>query len=186
MQLFKTNTCWCVHSMQKNGLSLHRRPSFRQKLPGDFEEKLVAFQWHVDIKRWTITSSAKQQTQTANQHTLIGCQIMSMILGQHLLLLKHISHLFIRKYVSKHHVGISVDGRMLLPYGILKFNGTKLLPYMILKWKATRKEQICGRKTVRCQPKGWMINELIHNKYIGKNHWSQLRFLLLVYGGFFP
>lgn len=135
MPLFKTNTCWCVHSMQKNGFSLHRRPSFHQKLPGDFE-KLVAFQWHVDIKRWTIISWAKQQTLLANQHTLIGCQFMSVILGQHLWLLKHISHLFIRKYVSKHHVGISVDGRMLLPYGILKFNGTKLLPYVILKWKA--------------------------------------------------
>jgi hypothetical protein len=86
---------------------------------------------------------------------------MSMILEQHLWLLKHTSHLFIRKYVSNHHVGISVDGRMLLPYGILKFNGTKLLPHVTLKRKAMSKEQIRRRKTVRSQPKGWMIYELI-------------------------
>jgi len=30
------------------------------------------------------------------------------------------------------------------------------------------KEQICGRKTVRSQSKGWMIYELIHNKYMEK------------------
>ena len=47
---------------------------------------------------------------------------MSMILGQHMWLLKHTPHLFIRKYVSNHHVAISVDGRILLPYGILKFD----------------------------------------------------------------
>jgi hypothetical protein len=38
---FKASTGWCVQMMWKNRFSLCRRTSLCQKLPADFEEKLV-------------------------------------------------------------------------------------------------------------------------------------------------
>jgi hypothetical protein len=46
-QEFKASTGWCVQMMQRNRLSLRQRTSLCQKLPSDFEEKLLAFQKHV-------------------------------------------------------------------------------------------------------------------------------------------
>ncbi|KAJ8868597.1 hypothetical protein PR048_030135 [Dryococelus australis] len=45
--IFKVSVGWCVRMMGCCGFSLLRRTSLAQRLLKDFEEKLVAFQWHV-------------------------------------------------------------------------------------------------------------------------------------------
>jgi hypothetical protein len=44
---FKANMSWCVYMIGRNRFSLCRRTWLVQKLPADFEEKLVAFRWYV-------------------------------------------------------------------------------------------------------------------------------------------
>lgn len=44
---FKSSLGWCKRMMRWNGLSLCRRASLAQRLPTDFEDKLMSFQWFV-------------------------------------------------------------------------------------------------------------------------------------------
>lgn len=47
---FKASRGWVQKFMRRNGLSLRRRTTICQRLPADYEERLVEFQWYV-IKR---------------------------------------------------------------------------------------------------------------------------------------
>uniref|UniRef100_A0A8C9ZJZ3 Pogo transposable element derived with KRAB domain n=1 Tax=Sander lucioperca TaxID=283035 RepID=A0A8C9ZJZ3_SANLU len=44
---FKAGTGWCTRMMRRKGLTLRRRTSLAQRLPSDFEEKLLSFQRYV-------------------------------------------------------------------------------------------------------------------------------------------
>lgn len=49
---FKASRGWCEKFMRREGFSLRRRTSICQKLPADFDDKLVQFQRHViDLRR---------------------------------------------------------------------------------------------------------------------------------------
>jgi hypothetical protein len=44
---FKASTGWCVHMMRWAGLALQCRTTLVQRLPGEYSQKLLEFQWHV-------------------------------------------------------------------------------------------------------------------------------------------
>ena len=49
---FKASIGWCRRMMKRTGLSLRRRTSLAQRLPAEFEEKLVAYQSYIiDLRR---------------------------------------------------------------------------------------------------------------------------------------
>ena len=48
---FKASKCWCYHFMDRFGFSIRRRTTIAQKLPQNYEEKLIKFQHYVLAKR---------------------------------------------------------------------------------------------------------------------------------------
>ena len=48
---FKASRCWCYRFMDGYGFSITRRTTVAQKLPQDYEEKLIRFQRYVMAKR---------------------------------------------------------------------------------------------------------------------------------------
>ena len=51
LEQFKMSKCWCYHFMDRFGFSMRRRTTIAQKLPQDYEEKLIKFQHYVLAKR---------------------------------------------------------------------------------------------------------------------------------------
>ena len=51
LEQFKTSKCWCYRFMDRCGFSIRRRTTTAQKLPQDYEEKLMKFQHYVMANR---------------------------------------------------------------------------------------------------------------------------------------
>ena len=81
-----------VYMMWRYGFLLHRRTLLCQKLPAEFEKKLVTFQQHVIGHHKTKESIfwSKQEILMRTHCTLLSCQIiMGMMLGKNLWWWKH-------------------------------------------------------------------------------------------------
>ena len=48
---FKASNHWCQRFMKRNGLSLRQKTTLAQRLPPDYEEKIVPFQWLIIKQR---------------------------------------------------------------------------------------------------------------------------------------
>ena len=69
--MFKASLSWCYRFLKRENLSIHRRTTVAQKLPEDYEEKLLEFQ------RFLIRMRTKHNFELA----LIGNAIYSREIG---------------------------------------------------------------------------------------------------------
>ena len=66
---FKASTNWCYRFMARHDLSIRRKTHISQKLPDDYEDKIIAFQTHI-IKRRKILNPPLSLIGNADQTPL--------------------------------------------------------------------------------------------------------------------
>ena len=145
---FKAARGWVERFMQRNGFSLRRRTSISQKLPADFEEKLVNFQKYVIGLRRAKDYLLGQIGNTDQTPVFFDMP----------------SNYTINEKGAK-EVRLRTTGgekmRMTVMLAITA-DGRKLPPYIIFKRKTIPKgERFPKGAVIRAQEKGWMTNELM-------------------------
>ena len=135
--------------MQRNGFRLHRRTSLCQKLPADFKEKLVAFQRSV-TRLQKKNNCLLSQTGDANEIPVYSDMPSNYTVDEE------------AKSVAIKTLGyekMCVTVMLVVPV-----DGSKLPHYTSLNCKTMPKEQLPRGIIARCQPKVWMVNDLM--KYL--------------------
>lgn len=147
---FKATRGWCERFMRRVGLSLRRRTSICQKLPSDFEQKLLNFQRHViQLRKKSIydfkhIGNADEtpvffdmpRNYTVNMKGAKEVKIMSA-------------------GYEKQRVTVML---------CITADGNKLPPYLILNRKTIPKNEVFPKDVVvRAQKNGWMTNELMED-----------------------
>jgi hypothetical protein len=126
--------------MRRNGLSSRRRTSLCQKLPSDFEEKLLAFQKHV-IGLRKANNYLLSQTGNADETPVYFDMPSNYTVDD-----KGVKSILI-KTSDNEKMRVTVMLTVLA-------DGTKLPPYVILNRKAMPEEQLPIGLIVRCQSIG--------------------------------
>ena len=146
---FKASRCWCYRFMDRYGFSIKRRTTVAQKLPQDYEEKLIRFQRYVMARRKEHEFDLKY-IGNADQTPLTFDIVTNRTVSE--------------KGVKS--VPISSTGHdkdwftvMLACLG----DGTKLPPYVVFKRKTLPKNLNFPKEVVRCQAKGWMDESLVQD-----------------------
>lgn len=146
---FKASRGWCVRMMRRNGFCLRRRTSLCQKLPADFEEKLVAYQRYI-IRLRTQNDYLLGQMGNADETPVyfdMPTNYTVDIVGTKTVSVKTTGNEKMRVTVM---LTVLADGR-------------KLPPFIILNRKTMPKEKLPTGLIVRCQEKGWMNSELMQD-----------------------
>lgn len=141
---FKASMGWCRRMMKRNGLSLRRRTTLAQKLPGDFNEKLLVYQRHVISLRKKHNYSLGNMG-NADQTPVYFDIPSNLTVNKKGVLLKPAGYEKSRITVM---LAVTADGQ-------------KLRPYDISKRKTMPKEKLCPGVVFRVQEKGWMTEELV-------------------------
>lgn len=144
---FKASNGWCVRMMRRCGLSLRRRTSLAQRLPKDFEEKLVAFQRHVIALRKSHDYLCGQMGN--GDETAVYFDMPSNTTVEE----KGAKSVIVRT-TGNEKVRVTVMLAVLA-------DGRKLPPFVILKRKTIPKEKFPSDVIIRCQEKGWMTSDLM-------------------------
>ena len=150
LEQFKMSKCWCYRFMDRFGFSIRRRTTIAQKLPQDYEEKLIKFQRYMLAKRkehdfdLKCIGNADQTPLTFDIET--NCTVSEKGV----------------KSVPILSTGHDKD-RFTVMLACLG-DGTKLSPYVVFKRK-TLPKNVNFRKevVVRCQAKGWMDETLVQD-----------------------
>lgn len=147
IQDFKASFGWMRRMMRRNGFTLRRRTSIAQKLPTDFEEKLIEYQRFIIGLR-------KQCNHLLSQ---IGNADETPVYFD------MTTNLTVEKKGAK-SVTVKSTGneklRITVMLAVLA-DGNKLPPYVILRRKTLPKENLPQGVIFRCNEKGWMTNELM-------------------------
>ena len=144
---FKASTGWCTRMMRRKGLTLRRRTSLAQRLPSDFEEKLLSFQRYV-LKLRKTHSYPLDQIGNADQTPVFFDMPTSVTVAK-----KGEKSVIVRSTGNE-------KKRITVMLACLA-DGTKLPPYVILKRKTMPKETMPAGIIVRAQEKGWMDTDLV-------------------------
>lgn len=144
---FKASRGWAQKFMRRNGFSLRRTTSIRQKLPADCEAKLVEFQRYVlDLRR--SSQMPLGHIGNADQTPVFLDMPMSRTVSE----------------TGAPQVRIRTTGnektRLTVMLACLA-DGRKLPPYIIFRRKTIPKELFPRDVIVRCQEKGWMDTALM-------------------------
>uniref|UniRef100_A0A1E1X1Z9 HTH CENPB-type domain-containing protein n=1 Tax=Amblyomma aureolatum TaxID=187763 RepID=A0A1E1X1Z9_9ACAR len=144
---FKASRSWIQKFMRRAGFSLRRTTSICQKLPEDFESKLLAFQRYViDLRR--STNMPLGHNGNADQTPVY--LDMPMVRTVH--------------KSGEHEVRIRSTGnkknRITVMLACLA-EGHKLPPFIIFRRKTIPKEKFPNNVVVRCHEKGWMDSGLV-------------------------
>jgi hypothetical protein len=137
---FKASTGWCVRMMRQIGLALRCCTTLAQRLPGEYSQKLLEFQWHV-IKLRKQHSYMLGHTGNANQMPIYFDMLSNITINE-----KGKKTILIRG-TGNEKVRITVMLRVLV-------DGYKLPPYVILWRKTMPKEKLPAGLGFRCQKKG--------------------------------
>uniref|UniRef100_A0A8D0DA03 HTH CENPB-type domain-containing protein n=1 Tax=Sander lucioperca TaxID=283035 RepID=A0A8D0DA03_SANLU len=137
------DTGWCTCK----GLTLRRRTSLAQRLPSDFEEKLLSFQRYV-LKLRKTHSYPLDQIGNADQTPVFFDMPTSVNVAK-----KGDKSVIVRSTGNE-------KNRITVMLACLA-DGTKLPPYVILKRKTMPKETMPAGIIVRAQEKGWMDTDLV-------------------------
>lgn len=143
---FKASRGWIERFMRRKNFSLRRRTTISQKLPADYEHKLVEFQRHVIKLRKQKEYPFGQIGNADETPVYFDMPSASTIAekGSKTVQIRSCGHEKSRVTVM---LAITADGR-------------KLPPYVILKRKTVPKEDFPKSVIVRAQEKGWMTEEL--------------------------
>lgn len=145
---FKASFGWCRRFMIRNGFSLRRRTTICQKLPADFDQKLVSFQRYI------------MQLRKKNQYSLgqIGNADETPIYFD-----MPVNYTVAKK--GSKQVSIKTAGyekQRITAMLCATADGKKLPPYLIFKRKTVPKNEVFPKDVIiRAQPKGWMTEELM-------------------------
>lgn len=146
---FKASLGWCRRFMLRNGLFLRHRTTLAQRLPVDFNEKLLAFQRYV-IELRKKHNYPLSQIGNADE-TPVFFDMKSNITvdqkGAKSILMRTTGNEKLRITAM---LAVTADGH-------------KLTPYVILKRKTMPKESLPRGLIVRCHEKGWMSKELMND-----------------------
>lgn len=143
---FKASRGWITRFMRRKNFSLRRRTTIAQKLPADYEEKLIRFQRHV-IKLRQEKNYFLGQIGNADETPVyfdMPSAATIAVKGSKSVPVRSCGQEKSRVTVM---LAITADGR-------------KLPPYVILKRKTVPKEDFPKSVVVRAQEKGWMTEEL--------------------------
>ena len=143
---FKASAKWCYRFMKRNDISVRKRTSIAQRLPEDYETKLIEFQRYVikmrKRRRYKIGDIANAD-QTPLTFDLPSTQTLDFK-GADSVTIKSTGN-------EKNRFTV-----MLGAYG----DGRKMPPYVIFKRKTMPKVTWPKGVIVRCHPKGWMDEAL--------------------------
>ena len=144
---FKASIGWCRRMMKRFDLSLRRRTTLAQKLPRDFEEKLLSFQRHIISLRKKY-NYALHVICNADQTPVYFDMPTNVTVNK-----KGEKSVLIRTTGNE-------KSRITVMLAVLA-DGTKLPPYIIIKRKTMPKEHLPPGIIVRVQEKGWMDRNLV-------------------------
>lgn len=145
---FKASIGWCRRMMRRFGLTLRRTTSVCQKLPGNFEEKLMSFQRYIIKLRKEhsyLLSQIGNADQTAVYFDMPGSTTVDNVGA---------------KSVRALSTG-NEKQRVTVMLTVLA-DGRKLPPYIILKRKTMPREKP-PNVILRVQEKGWMDSALVQD-----------------------
>jgi len=154
---FKASRGWCSRFLQRSQLSIRRRTTICQRLPADFEDKLVAFQQYI-IRLRQRHAHPLSQIGNADQTPLtfdLPSATTVCTKGS--------------KKVTIKTTG-NEKNRFTVMLACLA-DGSKLPPYIIFKRKTMPKEKFPAGVIVRVQEKGWMDDNLTMDWI--KNVWDK-------------
>lgn len=148
IQNFKASNSWCTRFMIRQGFSLRRRTSVCQKLPPQFEEKLVSFQRYV-MKLRTEVEYDFCQMGNADETPVYFDMVRNTTVER----------------VGAKEVKLRCTGyekqRITVMLGITA-DGHKLPPFLILKRKTIPKnEKFPNDVIIRANQNGWMTADLM-------------------------
>ena len=145
---FKASVHWCHRFMDRHDLSIRRRTTISQKLPENFEDKLLKFQRYIIAERkkheydLSLIGNADQTPLTFDMPANSTVDAKGT------------------KSVSIMTTGHEKD-RFTVMLACLG-DGTKLPPYVVFKRKTLPKDLVLPRGIhVRAQAKGWMDESLV-------------------------
>lgn len=146
--VFRASRGWVQRFMKRQGFSIRRRTTICQKLPQDFEQKVINFQRYVtDLRRKKgfLMGQIGNADETAVYLDMPRPTTVNEV-GAKEVTIRTTGHEKLRVTVM---LCITADGR-------------KLPPYLILKRKTLPKgEPFPKDVAVRCQAQGWMTSELM-------------------------
>ena len=145
---FKASKGWVIRFMRQMGLALRRRMMICQKLPKDFEQKLLNYHWYITKLRKTGNFLMGQMANT--DETAIYLDMSP----NYTLEQKGVKELLLKTTgCEKLHLTVMLAATA---------DGRKLPPLLILKRKTLPKSEAFLKDIlVRAQEKGWMMEELI-------------------------
>jgi len=147
---FKASKCWCYGFMERAGFSIRRRTTITQRLPQDYEEKLIKFQCYVIAQRKKHDFELKY-IRNADQTPLTFDIVTNSTVSEKGV--KSVSILTTGHEKDRFTVMLACRG-----------DGTKLPPYIVFKRKTLPKNANFPKEVfVRCQEKGWMDQGLVQD-----------------------
>lgn len=150
LEQFKASKCWCYRFMDRCGFSIRRRTTIAQKLPQDYEEKLIKFQRYVMAKRKEHDFDLKY-IGNADQTPLTFDIVTNSTVAEKGV--KSVPLLSTGHEKDRFTVMLTCLG-----------DGTKLPPYVVFKRKTLPKNLNFPKEVVvRCQAKGWMDEALVQD-----------------------
>lgn len=146
---FKVSRGWVIKFMKRNGLSLRRRTSLCQRMPNDFDQKVIDFHRFV-IRKRKAKKYLLSQIGNADQTPISFDMPQSRTIDT-----KGTSSVIVRTTGSEKQrctvmLAVTADGR-------------KLAPYVVLKRKTMPKVKFPRGIHVRVQEKGWMDTSLVED-----------------------
>lgn len=146
---FKASRGWCEKFMRRMNLSLRRRTSICQKLPTDFENKLINFQRYVIDLRKKLDYPMCHIGNADETPVYFDMPLNRTVTETGAKEVKMVSTGY-----EKHRVTVML---------CVTADGNKLPPYIILNRKTIPKDKFPEDVIVRAQPKGWMTSELMED-----------------------
>lgn len=145
---FKASRGWVQKYMKRAGFSLRRRTSVMQKLPGDYEEKLISFQRYV-IGLRRDHDFLLGQIGNADETPIFFYMPSAQTIHQK----------------GDRQVSLRTTGNEKARITVMlacTADGRKLPPFIILNRKTMPKNEVFPQNVhIRCQEKGWMTEELV-------------------------
>lgn len=144
---FKASVGWVKKFLNRNNLCVRRRPTIAQRLPNEYENKIVAFHQYIIQKRQKF-NFLFSQIGNADQTPIYWDMPRSSTIttkGAKTVSIKSTGNEKMRCTVM---LCITADGN-------------KLPPYIVMKRKTMPKEKFSKKIFVRVQEKGWMQEHLI-------------------------
>lgn len=147
---FKASQRWCYGFMERHGFSIRRRTTIAQRLPQDYEEKLIRFQRFIIAQRKKHDFELKH-IGNADQTPLTFDIVTNSTVSEKGV--KSVSILTTGHEKDRFTVMLACLG-----------DGTKLPPYVVFKRKTLPKNVNFPKGViVRCQEKGWMDQGLVQD-----------------------